>query len=290
MKITDQLNRYVFDNTNVRGELVQLSQSYQAMLQNHSYPTPIKSIIGELFAATSLLTATLKFEGEIAVQIQGSNCPVSYVAINGSHEQALRGVARYNDLPESAKLNDLIGEKGIMVITITPKNGERYQGIVALDKPTLAECLETYFEQSEQLKTKIWLFADTEKQHAAGILLQNMPTEAAVSTDFSHIEHLTQLTNTIRQDEILSLDAETLLYRLYHQESVRLYDPKTVTFNCGCSRDKSLTAIASIAPNELKAILKEEGEIKTTCEYCLTDYVFSELDIQSLINASELTQ
>ncbi|KMT64607.1 Hsp33 family molecular chaperone HslO [Catenovulum maritimum] len=290
MKNTDQLNRYIFENVNVRGELVQLAESYQAMLQNHDYPEPIQQIIGELFAATSLLTATLKFEGEIAVQLQGNNGPVSYVAINGSHKQELRGVARYTQAPKSADLRDLLGEKAIMVITITPSKGERYQGVVALDKANLAACLEEYFRQSEQLATNIWLFTDTTKQVAAGMLLQSLPSQASVSTDFADLEHLAQLTNTVKTEELFSLEAEEVLYRLYHQEKVRLFDPSLVSFNCGCSKEKSLNALTSIQPSELKQILAEQNEINVKCEYCLKDYIFKAGDLQHLLNANETPQ
>ncbi|MCU4674397.1 Hsp33 family molecular chaperone HslO [Catenovulum sp. 2E275] len=289
----DQLNRYVFENTHVRGELVQLNQSYQAMLENHNYPPAIAKVIGELFAATSLLTATLKFEGDIAVQIQG-NGPVSYISINGSHDQQLRGVARFQAEPESNRLSDLFGDKGFMVITISPTKGERYQGIVALEKETIAGCLENYFAQSEQLPTHIWLFADETQQQAAGIMLQTLPgnseskkTKAEIESD---LEHLAQLTATISQDELFSLDAQDALYRLYHQETVKLFEPTSVKFNCGCSKERSLKALTTIAPSELKEILEEQGKIEMKCEYCLTNYEFVESDLLHLINAPQNEQ
>ncbi len=290
---SDQLNRYVFENTHVRGELVQLHQSYKAMLDNHDYPAHIANIIGELFAATSLLTATLKFEGDIAVQIQG-NGPVSYVSINGSHDQQLRGVARWQHAPESSRLSDLFGDKGFMVITITPTQGERYQGIVALEKETIAGCLENYFRQSEQLDTHIWLFADHDKQQAAGIMLQTLPgnSENTVSKEqlADDLDHLAQLTATISADELFTLDAQDALYRLYHQETVKLFEPVQVKFNCGCSKERSLKALTTIEPTELQSILDEQGKIEIKCEYCLTNYVFTEVDVLHLLNAPENKQ
>lgn len=291
MKTPDQLNRYIFDDVNVRGELVQLEHSYQSMLENHNYPDHIAQVIGELFAATSLLTATLKFEGDIAVQIQGDG-PVSYISINGSHDQKLRGVARWQQEPESTRLSDLVGTKGFMVITITPAQGERYQGVVALERDNLAACLEDYFRQSEQLETQIWLFADTKKQQAAGILLQAMPAPAGKSNDDNQddLAHLTQLTATISAEELFSLAAQDVLYRLYHQEKVRVFEPTPVSFKCGCSREKSLNALTSIQPVELQEILNDEGLIKVKCEYCLTESCFNQADIQHLLTASQTKQ
>lgn len=282
MKTPDQLNRYIFEDMNVRGELVQLAESYQHMLQNHNYPDSIKHIIGELFAATSLLTATLKFTGDIAVQIQG-NGPVSYVAINGTDKQALRGVARYSQAPTDNKLSSAFGDKGFMVITITPEKGERYQGIVALEKESISACLEDYFQQSEQLDTHIWLYTDVQQGLAAGMLLQRLPGQEK-ELDDANMEHLAQLTATVKPEEIFSLAANDLLYRLYHQEQVKVFEPQAVTFHCGCSKDKTYNALASIQPTELTAILQEEGKIEVKCEYCLTNYRFVETDLAELLN------
>ncbi len=284
MKSQDQLNRYLFDNAQVRGEIVQLSDSYKSILENHNYPDAIQDIIGQLFAATSLLTATLKFEGDISVQLQGDG-PVRYIAINGSHKQDLRGVARYDKEPESNRLSDLVG-KGYLVITITPTKGERYQGIIALEHETLAECLATYFEQSEQLATRLWLFTDLEKQQAAGMLIQVLPAAAdkkLEKTQAEDFEHLVALTNTVKAEELFTLPANEVLYRLYHQEEVQLFEPSDITFNCGCSREKSLNAIASVEAAELEEILKEDGKIETRCEYCLSNYLFTEQDLLALL-------
>jgi len=196
MTKTDELNRYLFDNMHARGELVQLSQSYQAIIRNHNYPLGVRLLLGELLAATCLLTATLKFEGEITVQLQG-NGPVSYMSVNGDNNQQMRGIARLSDtdITNTTTLHDLIG-KGTMVITIRPTQGEPYQGVVALEQETLAECLAHYFEVSEQIPTQIWLFSDDEKQQVAGSLVQLLPDGDGSSENKdqqqSDFEHLAQ--------------------------------------------------------------------------------------------------
>lgn len=144
----DQLHRYLFENYAVRGELVTVSGSLQHILENHDYPQPVKMILGELLVATSLLTATLKFAGDITVQLQGDG-PMSLAVINGNNQQEMRGVARVQgEVPDDADLKTLIGN-GYLVITIAPEEGERYQGVVGLEGDTLAECLEDYFMRSE---------------------------------------------------------------------------------------------------------------------------------------------
>lgn len=276
----DTLHRYLFDNYQVRGELVQLQQSYQQILASQAYPAPVQRLLGELLTATSLLTATLKFEGHITVQLQG-NGPVSLAVINGDHQQQMRGVARWEgNIPDTAKLSDLVGE-GYLAITITPDDGERYQGIVELGEHSLSESLESYFAQSEQLTTRIWLFTDIAQSQprCAGMLLQALPD--GQNGDFTHLE---ALTHTIKADELLSLDAHEVLYRLYHQEAVRVFDPQPVCFKCTCSRGKCEQALLQLGQQEAQEVVKEEGKIEMHCDYCGQHYHFNGADIQNLFN------
>ncbi|MEZ9197861.1 Hsp33 family molecular chaperone HslO [Shewanella sp. 10N.286.54.B9] len=272
----DNLYRYLFDNASVRGELVQLEKSYQEVIAAHDYPEAIQHLLGELMAATSLLTATLKFSGDISIQLQGDG-PVSLAVINGNNLQQLRGVSRWNgDITADAQLQSLFG-KGHMVITLTPDDGERYQGVVALDKETLSECLEAYFEQSEQLPTKIKLFADANQ--AAGMFLQVLPTDGNHNEEF---EHLSVLTETVKQEELFTLQAEEVLHRLYHEEEVRLFDPVAITFNCTCSKERSAQAIRTVAKEEIDSIIAEQGKIEMGCEYCNSKYIFDAIDVEAI--------
>jgi molecular chaperone Hsp33 len=272
----DILHRYLFDNADVRGEIVQLQDCYQQVLSAHDYPVAVQHLLGQLMAATSLLTATIKFSGDISVQLQGDG-PVSLAVINGNNKQVLRGVSRWKgDIAADASLQDMMG-KGYMVITLTPDEGERYQGIVSLDHPNMAACLEEYFNQSEQLPTQIQLFANG--QQAAGMLLQVLPSKSAENEDY---EHLSAITATIKADEMFTLDAEQVLHRLYHQEEVRLFDPVNVTFKCSCSRERTSAAIRTIPQTEVEQILAEEGKIDMNCEYCSVMYTFDGIDIASI--------
>jgi molecular chaperone Hsp33 len=274
------LNRYLFDDLSVRGELVQLDDTYQHIISSKDYPQQVQQLLGELLVATTLLTATLKFEGSITLQLQGDG-PVSLAVINGDHDQKVRGVARWEgDIADDAGLHDLMG-KGHLVITITPKQGERYQGVVGLEGDTLADCLESYFIRSEQLKTRLWfrLGEYQGKPHAAGMLLQVMPDGTGSPDDFEHLE---QLTNTVKDEELFSLPANELLYRLYNQEKVQLFTPQPVEFHCGCSRERSAGAILSVDKDEIYDILAEKGTISLHCDYCGTSYTFNEGDIAEL--------
>ncbi|WP_077283576.1 Hsp33 family molecular chaperone HslO [Cognaticolwellia aestuarii] len=282
---TDILNRYLFDNLHARGELVNLSQTFQEIVAPHNYPSGVKNLLGELIAATCLLTATLKFEGEIAVQLQGDG-PIGYMAVNGNNLQEMRGIARMSSETDATSLQDLIG-KGNMVITIRPKNGEPYQGVVALEEETLAECLAHYFEVSEQIPTKIWLFTDENTSQIAGTLIQLLPDAGDKAQQEADFAHLCQLTNTIKSDEIFSVDSQELLYRLYHQEEVRLFEPQAISYKCSCSEEKCLNAISQIEPSELDNIIVEQGSVSMTCDYCLTTYQFKRPQLEQFINDSK---
>ena len=280
----DTLHRYLFNDVSVRGELIQLSEAFRNLTASKDYPAPVKILLGELMAATCLLTATLKFEGSITVQIQGDG-PVSLLVINGNYQQVMRGTARWKDsLPNAGSLQDFIG-KGQIVISIEPTKGERYQGIVDLEGETLAACLENYFTQSEQLATRLWLRTDEKngKAFAGGLLLQVLPSAKNENEDF---DHLAQLTATIKNDELFTLDAEELLHRLYHQENVTLFPENKVTFQCSCSRERTKSAVASIPHDELESIIKEEGEISLQCDYCGTNYKFDLIELSFMFDNS----
>lgn len=278
----DLLHRYLFSELDVRGELVQIESAYNEMIANHNYPEPVKALLGELLVATCLLTATLKFEGEIAVQLQGDG-PVKYAVINGDDKQNMRGIARLQSEVTGSTVKELIGN-GYMVITITPEQGERYQGIVPLEHDTLSECIESYFEQSEQLKTRLWLATNTTEGNAkaCGLFLQVLPVDKQKSIeDFTHLE---ALSNTIKDEELLNLDANTVLTRLYHEDNPRVFEPQTIQFKCGCSRDKTIAALVNVGQQALLDDVAEKGSVNISCHYCLKEYVFNEQDIKNIFN------
>lgn len=278
----DQLHRYLFENYAVRGELVTVSNTWKEVLENHNYPLPVKNLLGELLVATSLLTATLKFAGDITVQVQGDG-PMSLAVINGNNRQQMRGVARVQgEIADDASLKTLVGN-GYLVITITPEEGERYQGVVGLEGETLAECLEDYFQRSEQLPTRLFIrTGDVEGQPAAGgMLLQVLPAQDTQAEDF---EHLAVLTETVKAEELFTLPASEVLWRLYHEEEVTLYDPQDVEFKCTCSRERCADALKTLPDEEVDSILAEEGEIDMHCDYCGNHYLFNAMDIAEIRN------
>lgn len=276
----DQMHRYLFENYAVRGELVSVSATWRDILDGHDYPAPVQKVLGELLVATSLLTATLKFEGDITVQLQGDG-PLNLAVINGNNRQEMRGVARMQgDIAADSSLKEMVGN-GYLVITISPREGERYQGVVGLEGETLSECLEDYFMRSEQLPTRLFIRTGDVSGHqgAGGILLQVLPAQDAKPDDF---EHLATLTETIKTEELLELPANEVLWRLYNQEEVTLFDPQDVCFKCTCSHERCGEVLRTLPEEEVNQILAEDGKIDMHCDYCGSHYIYDAVDIAAI--------
>jgi molecular chaperone Hsp33 len=278
----DQIQRFVFDDVDARGEIIQINQTLTDVLASQDYPKSLQALLGEMLVATSLLVETLKIEGEVSLQVQGQG-DVNYAVITANHQQQLRGIARWNNDPGDVSFEDMF-KGGIFTITITPAHGQRYQGIVAIDKPTLAECIEAYFVQSEQLPTRIEIRLDLEAKKAAGLFLQVLPGQAESSANMNNpeFEHLSTLAETITADELTTLSFNEVLHRLFHENEVRLFDAKDVMFKCTCSKEKSANALKSIDKAELLNIVEEEGAIVMNCQYCHAEYRYDAMDVESI--------
>ncbi|WPC05441.1 Hsp33 family molecular chaperone HslO [Pseudomonas benzenivorans] len=279
----DHTQRFLFDDSDVRGELVGLGQSYQHVLAKHDYPQPVAQLLGELLAAASLLIGTLKFDGLLVLQARSAGA-VPLLMVECSSDGELRGIARYHaeQIGADAGLVELMPE-GVLAMTIEPKQGQRYQGIVDLDGATLAECLTNYFATSEQLPTRFWLCADG--QRARGLLLQQLPADRLKEAEAraASWQHLATLADTLSAEELLGLDNETLLHRLYHQEELRLFEPRPLCFRCSCSRERSARALVSLGPADAELLLDEHGgQVVIDCQFCNQRYAFDAADVAQL--------
>lgn len=281
--MSDHTQRFLFDDTDVRGELVALRESYAHVLAKHAYPQPVAQLLGELMAAAALLVGTLKFDGLLVLQAR-SEGPLPLLMVECSSARELRGIARYDGerIKADADLQSLMPE-GVLAITIDPTKGQRYQGIVALDGVDLAECLSNYFASSEQLPTRFWLKADG--QRARGLLLQQLPADRQQEPEEREAswQHLVTLADTLQAEELLGLDNQTVLHRLYHQEKLRLFDPAPLQFRCSCSRERSAGALVSLGQADAELLLAEQGgSVVIDCQFCNERYVFDAADIAQL--------
>lgn len=283
MTETDFTQRFIFDNHDARGELATLEQSYAHVLAKHDYPQPVRILLGELMAAAALLVGSLKFDGLLTLQVRGEG-PLSLLMVECSSEREIRGLAHYDAqrIADDAGLQGLM-PAGVLAMTVDPARGQRYQGLVALDGNSLADCLNGYFASSEQLESRFILHADGRR--ARGFLLQQLPVERVAQGEprAASWQHLTTLAQTLSAEELLGLDNATVLHRLYHEEEVRLFDAQAVEFGCSCSRERSQKALLSLGEQDVLALLEEQnGRIEMDCQFCNERYQFAAEDIRRL--------
>ena len=275
----DYLYRFVFEQFGVRGEFVCLGSSWQAVLERHDYPKPVEQQLGKALTSVLLLSGTIKFKGSLVLQLQGDGQLSSLVA-QATEQRTLRGMARFDEalrLREPSEPSQLFGRANL-VLTAEAPSGERYQGIVAVEGGDMAAAVEGYFVQSEQLPTRLWLAAD--EQHAAGLFLQRLPQTD--EHDDEHWERVCMLADTIKDEELLQLDAREVLHRLFHEEDLRLFEPEPVAFRCACSRERIGEALVSMGEGEVAQMLEEMGSIEVDCEFCNAHYSFDLVDAAAL--------
>ena len=281
----DTLSRFLFEHAEVRGEVVRLDATWRAVLECHDYPEPVRNLLGEMMAAATLLVATLKFEGALIMQMQG-NGPVTLLVVECSSEFHLRATAKWREDLVPGDIAALLGH-GKFVITIDPKSSSQiYQGIVALEGTTVAEVLEHYMLQSEQLETRLWLASDDEQ--ACGLLLQRLPENASEDTDAWN--RALNLGNTLSTPELLNLPPREILHRLFHEEDLRLFEPHPVSFRCTCSRERVANMLRLLGLDEVHSIIEEQGKIDVDCEFCNRHYSFDVVDVEQLFAAEVVTQ
>jgi molecular chaperone Hsp33 len=279
----DSLQRFLFEQFPVRGHLVHLDSSWQALIEHREYPEAIRTILGEAVAAALLLAATIKFDGVLSLQLQGDG-PVHLLLVQCSSGLGVRGLARFRaaDYTGAKAIGDLIGVGNLTVTLETDGGAQRYQGIVPITGERLAESLQLYFENSEQLPTRLWLHADG--SGAAGMLLQKLPGEGG-SADLEDAWKRVQLIGeTLTPEELSTLSDAEILHRLFSEDDVRLFDASPVYFRCRCSRERVSGMLQGLGEAETRAVLAERGEVEVSCDFCNRAYVFDAVDVAQLFN------
>lgn len=282
MENRDSLQRFMFEHSAVRGEIVHLDTTWQAVLERREYPTVLRGMLGELMAAAALLAASLKFSGAIILQMQGEGA-VKLLVVECMSDLTMRAMAHWEGEVAGESLAELLGN-GRFAITIDPRNGRKtYQGIVDLVGQSVAEALEDYMSRSEQLDTRLWLAAD--EHRAAGMLLQKMPEKQ--ESDSDAWQRAVHFASTLTRRELLGLPARQIIHRLYHEEDVRVFDPQAVNFYCPCSRERVAGMLRMLGHAEVQAVLQEQDTIEVDCEFCNRHYVFDKVDVEQAF-ASEV--
>lgn len=288
MHDSDCTHRFVFEHYPIRGHLVHMDASWRALLEHRQYPSSIRDILGEAVAASVLLAATIKFDGQLTLQMQGQGA-MHLLLAQCTSNLSVRGLARYRDpLENTNDLARLTGEGKLTVTIETEDSDQRYQGIVSIEGARLAQSLENYFAQSEQLPTRLWLHAD--EHGASGMLLQRLPeSQSPQSASAEVIEdtwrRVQLIGDTLKPEELQSLSDRALLHRLFNEDDVRLFESAPVFFRCRCSRERVAAMLQSLGAEEISSVLEEQGKVEVHCDFCNRAYVFDAVDVAQLFAA-----
>ncbi|MFJ1268469.1 Hsp33 family molecular chaperone HslO [Legionella lytica] len=280
MKESDTLQRFIFEHANIRGEIVHIEQTYQTIMAQRNYPPMVKNLLGEAIVSCLLLASSIKFEGSLNLQFQGDK-RLSLLLVQCDHELNVRAFARFEGSLETEDYAKAF-LSGQMVMTINQDNQTNsYQSMVPIQSTSMSENLMNYFAQSEQISTRVWLAVN--ENAAAGMLLQLMPGQDSVQRE-QFWEYAVQLGQTVSEEELLTLDNQTLLYRLYNETEVRVFDSRRTKFQCRCSLEKMRQVINTLGEKEAHELLEEQGKIDIRCDFCNTEYLFDAIDVAMLFH------
>jgi molecular chaperone Hsp33 len=270
----NDLQSFVFESLSIRGAIVRLDETWQQVVAQHHYPEPVERLLGDGVVATILLASGLKGHPSISLQLQGDG-PIRLLLVQCSGALEVRGMAQWReDLSDEALLGD-----GRLAVNVDPGNhGPKYQGIVPLAGTTLDQCLEAYFDQSEQLATRIYLRCHD--SGVSGLLLQALPAADDAS---DALETLAALAATVTGEELQRLDAETLLRRLFSGYTLRLFAPRAVAHDCRCTAEHLAGIVRMLGAAEVNDILEEQGKVELTCEFCNRSFRYDEAAIATIL-------
>lgn len=270
---SDSLIRFLLPDAGVRGVHVRLQATWQDIQSHGEYPDSATELLGEACVASALFTGHTKVDGRLSIQLR-SNTALRTLFAECTAAGTLRGIvqiAEGGDAPRD--LTDL-GRDALLAITIEnpgldPREPQRYQSLVGMQAPDLAEAFETYFQQSEQLPTRLLLAAGPDQ--AAGLLLQKLPGDEGDTDGWTRIG---ALFDTLGAPELLSVASEDLLHRLFHEEDTQLLGSKPLSFGCSCSRERVASMLQSLGEDEARAAAEATGEVEVRCEFCGREYHF----------------
>lgn len=280
---SDFLQSFLFDNTDIRGAVVKLDDSFAQMLINQSYSQGQQQLLAQFTAANLLAASHLKFNGLLSLQARGDN-HVSLAMSECTHDLDFRSIIR-GDGQGSPEQFDALFNSGALALTIEPENGQRYQGIVPIEGGSLANSLAGYFQQSEQIPS--WFYFAQHGNSVAGLMLQALPAQICTDEeqrkeDWQRVIHLA---STLSEQELCQLPVEDMLYRLYHEEPLRVFDKRAVRFRCSCSQERMERALTHMDKEELLEILDEDGLIEAQCHFCNRNYTFQRVEILQLLQS-----
>jgi len=272
------VQRFLFKELNIRGQHIQLQESWQAMLKDRHYPEVIVKLLGELTAMSVLMANGMKHEGRVTMQVQGSG-PISLLVVDVTHDLKIRGVAKTNqDITDQTSMDELLGDGQILMTLENTQTQHHYQSYVPRDGDSIAACFETYLSQSEQLPSKIWLAA--KENSLGGVMIQKMSETDGYDED--GWERILHLTTTVKDEELTQLSAEALLHILFHEETLEMFESEEVVYECPEDNERVYNMLRSLGEAEVRKILEEQGEIVIHNEMCNFHLRLNEDDVTAL--------
>ncbi len=283
----DLLHRFLFESLPVRGHLVRLDASWRAAIEHHEYPEAVADVLGEAMAASVLMAGALKFEGRLSLQFEGPG-PVRLMLAQCTHRHAIRGVARHDEIPPGQHRAESLFGSGQLAVTIEQDEGsDRYQGVVPLVAARLSDCLEQYFERSEQLPSRMMLAATHDR--AAGLLLQRVAVHEGSASALAEAEdawrRIGLLAATVSTRELLDTPCRELLRKLFREDDIRLFEGTPVFFQCSCSRERVAGILQALGAGEVGELLRERGDVEVRCEFCNRAWRFDAVDVAGLFSS-----
>lgn len=275
----DFIQPFLFEHSDVRGKIVRLYKSAQTIMEQHDYPVVIRDILGELLVASVLLSSAFKYEGQLTLQFQSEGVLKMLVA-KCNHRFEIRGLAQWDNDADIEKLKQAFFSGQLIITVENSRDHQRYQSIVDINHKNIAEAIEVYFNQSEQIPTKIVLAHDD--QQFSGFLVQKMPSHSIEQLDFW--QHVQVLTNTLTSEEFLKWDNQRLLKNLFHEETIRLFTIEPVIFKCTCSQEKAENTLRLLGKHEAVATFATHKVLTVTCDYCNKSIEFTKQAVEQLFH------
>jgi molecular chaperone Hsp33 len=284
---SDLVRRFVLERHPIRGHAVRLSGAWLGLREHQDYPPAVQALLGEAIGAVVLLAATLKFDGTLTLQMQGKGL-VSLLVAQCTHDFKVRGMARHDSVGGEAGFRSLAGEGQIVVTVEATDRASSYQGVVPIAGDSLAESLETYFLQSEQLPTRVLLSASAGV--VAGMLVQRVPGVGGKQAQLDDTaldaawQKADDAMSSISAATLLKDDVEQRLVNMFGVDEVRVFSGHEVNFECRCSRERVANVLRSLGREEVRSVIAEQGACTVTCEFCQKPYKFDAIDVEHLFD------
>lgn len=291
--MTDEFKKYLLPDHSTRVQAVKLTEAWQTGLAHQQYPERIQQLLGELVSAAILLASNIKFDGSLVLQLQGDG-PVALMVVECTAGLSIRATVSLregHEIPADGNLQSLLNTegKGRFIVVLDPNREttdlQPYQGVVPLEGNTVAEVLQDYMRNSEQLDTRLWLAADA--RNSAGLLLQRLPDQGGLPQGSAQApqetwDRINHLAATIKPEELLGLDTDAMIHRLFWQEDLIAFDAQAVRWHCPCTRERVANMLRALGRDEVEDILSEREKIDVVCNFCGKPYAFDAVDCASL--------